>query len=309
MPLNEQAQFLIAASAALELPVPPELGVEEARLNYDGRTRDVRDAPDVGSIDDRTIPGPGGPLAIRIYRPIDAPELAPALVYFHGGGWVFGTLETHDAVCRAMCALSSAVVVSVDYRLAPESPFPAAPDDAEAATVWVIEHGDEIGVDGARVAVGGDSAGGSLATVVAQQFSRAGGPDLAAQVLVYPSTELADVGHGSHVENGEGLLLTAAFMRWFSDHYVPDPADRTDLRASPARGELAGLPPAFVLTAEYDPLRDEGNAYAAALAAAGVDVEHHVFPGQVHSFFTQYGLIDDSNDAVARIAAFLSSRL
>lgn len=231
-----------------------------------------------------------GSVPLRVYRP-HSPKPLPTVVFFHGGGFVIGSVETHDGVCRRLCNEVDAVVVSVEYRLAPEHPFPAAVQDCRAVLSWVAAHLDDYGADPARLAVGGDSAGGNLAAVCAQQ-ARSEGIALAAQLLVYPVTDMLGE-YPSHVENGEGYFLTRADMDWFGRHYVG--IDRTDPRAaevdadprlSPLHAEsLDGLPPAVVATAEFDPLRDDGDAYAAALAAAGVKVEHQQFAGLIHGFY------------------------
>jgi acetyl esterase len=232
-------------------------------------------------VEDRTIPGPAGPLRVRIYRP-DVPAPAPLVAYFHGGGWVIGDIDTHDGTCRILSRRTSAVVVSVDYRLAPENRFPAALDDCAAATAWVAAHGADLGGDPARLAVAGDSAGGNLAAAVTQRARAGGGPVLCAQALIYPGVDFTEV-RPSLLANGEGYLLTAAAIAWFSAQYLGghDPADP---EASPLLGDLSGLPPAVVATAEFDPLHDEGRAYADALADAGVPVTHLDFPGLVHGF-------------------------
>lgn len=307
MTLHPQAETLIALAEKAELPPLHTLDVDKARALYDLRADGLEAEPVVGEVTNRTIPGPGGDLPIRIYRPVDAGEATPCLLFFHGGGWVIGTVETHDLVCRALTEATNATVVSVEYRLAPEHPFPAAPDDCFAATKWVADNGAEIGVDATRLAVCGDSAGGNLSAVVAQDCS-ASGPKISAQALVYPATDFSDPTRPSLTTNGEGYLLTSAAMVWFADHYVPDDVARTDSRLSPILGSLEGLPPALVLTAEYDPLVDEGLAYAEALEAAGVDVEYFRYDGQVHTFFTQVGFMDASLDAVGRIADFVNAR-
>lgn len=300
--------MLIQAAIALELPQVQTLDPETARLHYDHRT-DAIEPPSIHAIDDRTIPGPGGEIPIRIYRPVSAADVAPVVMFFHGGGWVFGTLDTHDAACRLLANSTEAVVVSVDYRLAPEAPFPAAVDDCEAATAWVAEHANELGVDPTRIAVAGDSAGGNLAAIVAQTGRDGRGPAIAAQVLVYPATDLALTDSPSYIRNADGYLLTRDAIVWFIDHYAPTVSDRTTARCSPAYGTLNGLAPAFVLTAEYDPLLDDGNRYADALTNAGVTTELVEFAGQVHSFFTQVGIVDDSAAAISRIATFLERHL
>ncbi len=310
MALHPQAELLIAAAAAADLPAIETLSPEEARRLFNLRSAELPATPRIGEVTDRTIPGAGGDLVIRIYRPVDVGPASgegvptPALMFFHGGGWVIGTIGTHDVVCRALCEATAATVVSVDYRLAPESPFPAAGDDCTAATKWVGEHGVEIGVDGSRLAVCGDSAGGNLAAVVA--LDCADGPKISAQALVYPAVDATRESSGSLVDNADGYLLTTAAMAWFYDHYVPDVGDRSDPRCSPLLGDLAGQPPAIVITAEFDPLRDEGADYAAKLRAAGVETEHIDVAGQVHTFFTQVGVCNASQDSVDHIAEFLA---
>lgn len=306
MALDPQAKLLIELAQAAELPDIHTLTATEARAHYDLRTSGLQPTSSIGEVFDRTIPGPAGDLSIRVYRPVDAGEATPCMLFFHGGGWVIGTIDTHDLVCRALCEAMDATVVSVDYRLAPEHPFPAAPDDCEAATRWVAEHGAEIGVDGSRLAVCGDSAGGNLAAVVTQRCRT--GPTIAAQALVYPATDMSDRTRPSLLDNAEGYLLTSAAMEWFYGHYLTDESDVTSPDASPLLGDVTALPPALVLTAEFDPLRDEGQAYAEALVAAGNHAEHVCYDGQVHTFFTQIGFMEASADAVARIAEFVRDR-
>ncbi|HKH05728.1 MAG TPA: alpha/beta hydrolase [Acidimicrobiales bacterium] len=239
---------------------------------------------DIASVEDRTIPGPAGPLPVRVYRSAETEDGRGLLVYFHGGGWTIGSVETHDAGCRSLAEGAGVVVVSVDYRLAPEHPFPAAVDDALAAVRWAAANAGELGADGSRLAVAGDSAGGNLAAVVSQRL-RDGGPPIALQLLLYPTVDLM-LSHPSIVENADGYYLTADTMRWFRRHYLGD-HDPTDPLASPLRADehvLRGLPPALVITAEYDPLRDEGEAYAEALRAAGNDVTATRFDGMIHGF-------------------------
>ncbi|HET6699128.1 MAG TPA: alpha/beta hydrolase [Nocardioidaceae bacterium] len=254
-----------------------------------------------------TVPGGDGERPARIYRPeVDGP--VPTVVLFHGGGWVIGDLDTHDNMARSICRDAAAVVVSVDYRLAPEAPFPAGLEDALAATRWAAEHLDELGGD-ARLAVAGDSAGGNLAAVVAQQLRDADGPELAAQFLVYPATD-APGEYASRIENGEGYFLELATMEWFIGHYAAVPATRADPRISPLRAEsLRGLPPAVVVTAEYDPLRDEGEAYAAALRAAGVPTEVRRFEGMIHGFFDMGPLSPGAQEAVDASCALFGKLL
>ncbi len=267
----------------------------------------------VGSVEDRTVPGPAGEIPVRVYRPEGAPAAAPVLVWYHGGGWVIGDLDTTDGPARAFCHGAGAVVVSVDYRLAPEAPFPAAPEDAWAALSWVAAHADEVGGDPTRIAVGGDSAGGNLAALVAIRARDEGGPALVHQLLAYPSVDLA-MGHPSIDENGEGYFLTKASMEWFRLHYLGadrEHGDPTTAAVSPLRADdLSGLAPAQVLTAEFDPLRDEGEAYAVALAEAGVAVDLVPHPGLVHGFLGFAAMSPDAaaatEGAVSRLRQALS---
>jgi acetyl esterase len=231
--------------------------------------------------------------------------LSPALVFFHGGGWVIGDLDSHDVVCRQLADSGALIVISVDYRLAPEHKFPAAADDAIAATKWIAANARELGIDAARLSIGGDSAGGNLTAVVALAARDGNGPNIAGQLLIYPATDFA-MTHGSHSEPETSVLLTHSVIRWFRDHYLNGAADIHDWRASPARAKnLAGLPPAYVLTAGADPLRDEGDAYAERLKQAGVPVAYKHYPGQFHGFVTMGKLLQQANVAVSEIGAWL----
>ena len=241
---------------------------------------------------------------MRVYRPA-ADGTFPVLVYFHGGGWVIGGLDTHDGTCRLLCRDAGCVVVSVDYRLAPEHRYPAAAEDCYAATQWLADHASEIGIDPARIAVGGDSAGGNLAAAVALMARDRGTPTLAFQLLIYPVTD-ADFTRGSYIDNAEGYFLTTASMEWFWGHYVPDEATRSEAYCAPQQAkDLAGLPPALVLTAEFDPLRDEGEAFAARLKEAGVATTVTRYDGMIHGFFSMTGLAKAALDAVAESVAAL----
>jgi acetyl esterase/lipase len=255
---------------------------------------------EVGSVENTQIPGAAGPVGARIYRP-EGSGPHPTLLLIHGGGFVIGDLEAYDAQCRVLCRRVGAVVVGIDYRLAPEAPFPAAVEDALAAMEWVAEHVERLGGDPARVAIGGDSAGGNLSAGVAQA-RRGRDPALAAQLLIYPITDMLNE-RPSVAENGEGLLLTRDDMEWFHGHYLDgDEEQQSDPRASPALAEdLSGLPPTIVVTAQYDPLRDDGDAYAAALEAAGVRVIHRRFDGLVHGFFALGTLSKAAGAAVDRV--------
>ena len=260
----------------------PEAAREAFRQLAVGGRRPEQVVP-VASVEEVAIPGPAGDIGARVYRPETAGP-APTVVLFHGGGFVIGDLDTHDNMARTICRDCSAVVVSVDYRLAPEAQFPAAVEDAVAATRWAASRLEELGGD-ERLAVAGDSAGGNLAAVVAQQLRDSGGPALAGQLLVYPATDVTG-DYPSRIENAEGYFLDLPTMVWFIQHYAADAAVHQDPRLSPLRHtDLSGLPPAVVVTAEYDPLRDEGEAYARALSEAGVPAEVRRFDGMIHGFF------------------------
>jgi acetyl esterase len=285
MPVDPQIAGLLAFLAASGAPPMHEGTPAQAReafraLAVGGRPAEA--VVPVGSVEERTLPGPVGDLAARVYRP-ETDGALPTVVLFHGGGWVIGDLDTHDNMARSICRDCDAVVVSVDYRLAPEAPFPAAVEDAVAATRWAGEHLAELG-GSETLAVAGDSAGGNLAAVVAQQLRDSSGPALAAQLLVYPATDvLGD--YPSRQENAEGYFLDVPAMEWFMRHYAAGHSDLADPRLSPLQApSLAGLPPAVVVTAEFDPLRDEGAAYATALSAAGVHVDYREFDGMIHGF-------------------------
>jgi len=290
------------------------LAPAEARELYrKGRTVLQPDPPDVAEAIDLTAPGPGGPIKLRRYRgagTAGSRTMLPALIYFHGGGWVFGDLDTHDVVCRMLANAAQISVISVDYRLAPEHKFPAAAEDSIAATQWIAENARALGVERDRLAVGGDSAGGNLAAVVALALRDGGGPALRHQLLLYPAVDLA-MTHESHRRITEGLPLTHTTMCWFRDHYLRDAADERDWRASPLvrAGEFRGLPPAYVLTVGFDPLCSEGEAYAAALRATGVATEHRHLAQQMHGFLTMGRIITAAEPALRDAAAAVKRAL
>ncbi len=302
MPLDPTFQAFLEQAAAAGGPQLTDLPPAGAREMYRAMQPPAPQIP-VGSVSDRSIDGPGGPIGLRIYTPAgDGPH--PVFVNFHGGGWVIGDLDTADAQCRSVCAGANCVVVSVDYRLAPEHRFPAAVDDCLAATRWVADNAAAINVDAGRMAVGGDSAGGNLAAVVAQQ-ARDTGPAVCFQLLVYPVTG-ASFDTDSYRDNAEGYLLTRAAMEWFWNHYAPDVSQRNDPRAAPLLAEdLSNLPPAFVMTAEYDPLRDEGEAYAEALRAAGNEVTARRYDGMIHGFFAMAHMIPSARPGMDDACAAL----
>ena len=276
---------------------------EEARRQSDAM-RVRGELEPVARVEDRTIPGPAGEIPVRVYSA--QPDAAlPALVYFHGGGWVVGDLDSHDNVCRALANRSGCSVVSVHYRRAPEAEYPAAADDCYAAAVWVAEHAAEVGGDG-RIAVGGDSAGGNLAAVVSQMARERGGPQIAAQILIYPVTDFS-FETDSYQLNGDGSYgLSEAGMRWYWGLYAPDEARAVEPYASPLRtGDLSNLPPALVQTAEYDALRDEGEAYGAALEAAGNTVCTTRYDGVIHGFVSMFAAVPEGSAALDEIAECL----
>ncbi len=305
MLLDPQCQALVDAAArsgsAFDTNEP-----RLARLAYDAGTLIYRhDAPVLDSVTNRTFAGPVDEVKVRIYRPPGMSAAAPVLVYFHGGGWVVGNLDSHDHLCRYLAAKSGVVVVAVDYRLAPEHKFPAAYEDCLAATRWVAASASELGLDAKRIAVGGDSAGGSLAAVTALAVRDEAWPMLRLQLLLYPSTDFtADT--ASMRDNGSGYLLTRAAMEQFIDWYLPSRIARTDPRASPQLAvDHSGVAPAFVISAECDPLRDEAHIYADTLERAGVAVERRCYDGMVHGFMRMGGRVDRALRALDDAAAAL----
>jgi acetyl esterase len=297
MPVDPQA-------LALAAQVGPSFDVTTGDLAEIRRTLDegARQAPRPGiaSVKDLEIPGPAGRIPVRVYRPSERGDL-PVLVYFHGGGWAICSLETHDVTCRQLANAAGCAVVSIDYRLAPEHRFPAAPEDCFAALGWVAKNAAAFGADPARIAIGGDSAGGNLAAVVALLARDRSGPRLCHQLMIYPVTDHA-FDTPSYRENAEGPLLTRETMRAFWKLYLAREQDGANPYASPLRaGDLSGLPPAHVITAEYDPLRDEGEAYASRLAAAGVPVVVRRYDGMVHGFIGFTDLVDRARDAMADV--------
>ena len=296
MPLDADLKALLDKAAGL--PKLETLSVSEARRLHEARARPP--AAEVGRVDERSIDGPGGSLRLRIYTPADGRAPRPLLVFCHGSGFVLCSLDTHDGMCRNLCAGSGYVVVSVDYRLAPEAKFPAGSDDCLAATRWAAANAAALGAIPGFVVVGGDSAGGNMAAVTALRCRDEGGPPLAGQVLIYPVTDHYSVEYASYAENAEGYGLGRLGMQWFWDHYLGTPEQASDPLASPMRApDLAGLPPALVLTAEFDPLRDEGEAYGARLAAAGVACRTVRLDGVNHGFLALTGWVAKADVAMA----------
>ncbi len=311
--LHPHAKALLDFMVERGIPPTHTLTPAEARSFYRERRAVTQpDPPDIAETRDLSAPGPHGPIPLRLYHAQAAAQrktAPPVLLYFHGGGWVIGDLDTHDTLCRQLAIASGAAVVAVDYRMGPEHRFPAAVDDCIAATRWVHEHAAELGVDATRLAVGGDSAGGNLAAVVAIAARDAGDLPIAFQLLIYPATDQRR-GWPSHTTNAQGYLLTAETMDYFHDHYLPDKAMDLDWRASPLLHEdLSKLPPALVLTAGYDPLRDEALQYSQRLTQAGNRATHILFERQIHGFITMGRVIDEANDAVALCASALQRAL
>ena len=308
MAVDPQMQRVLQRIAEAALPPFCTLSAAEARRLYrESRAALSPPVPEAAEVRDLAASGPAGPIPLRLYRGFgtEAGALLPALVYFHGGGWTIGDLDTHDIVCRTLANRARCAVFAVDYRMGPEHKFPAAVEDCVAATRWVAGQGAALGVDAARIAVGGDSAGGNLAAVVAITLRDAGGPPLAFQALVYPATDQR-MDTASHARLSEGYLLTRDNMLWFRSNYL-SPADYDDWRASPIRAaDLARLPPAHIITAGYDPLLDEGRAYSDRLVAAGVPVLYECFEGMTHGFLTMGGVVAAANHALYRIGQSLA---
>jgi len=302
--IDPQARAVMEYLAGLGLPPIDTISPAEARRQY----REVRatlrpPAPDLLDVRDLNADGKGGPISVRLYRP--AQGVLPAFVFFHGGGWVVGDLDTHDVVCRQIARDTGAVVIAVDYRLAPEHPFPAAADDAWSATAWIAAHAGDLEIDAARIAVGGDSAGAGLAAVVALMARDSRTLRLALQVLVYPVVDLR-AESVSYSNYAEGYLLTRTAMKWYIAQYAPTLEAIHDWHASPLLAPwVHGVAPALIITAELDPLTDEGDAYARRLRGARVPVDYQVVPGMVHGFLTMGGRVDAANHVIATIAEAL----
>ncbi len=299
--LHPQCRALLDLMQTRGVPPTHTLSPADARAFYrDRRSATPPEPPGVAEVRDLQATGPHGPIPLRLYRPLQPASsgLQPVLVYYHGGGWVIGDLDTHDTLCRQLANQAGCTVVAVDYRMGPEHRFPAAVDDAIAALAWVRGAASTLGLDVNRMAVGGDSAGGNLAAVVALHDRQHAAAPLLFQLLIYPATD-ARRGAPSHTSNGEGYLLTKDTMDYFLGHYIDDQRHHQDWRASPLlHPNLAGAPPALVLTAGYDPLRDEGLAYAQALTVAGVRTTHLCFERQIHGFILMGKVLDEANAAV-----------
>jgi acetyl esterase len=312
MALHPQCRFVLDQMAAggappMEQMTPQEIRADRA-ANAGVMAALAGPIQEMARVKDQAIPGPAQPIPIRVYWP-EAGKNLPALVYYHGGGWVFGNLDSVDRSCRALAKASGCVLISVDYRLAPEHRFPAAADDADAAVRYVAEHATEFDIDPNRIAVGGDSAGGNLAAVACLMARDRGGPKIAFQLLVYPVTDRDD-NRPSVQEFAQGYLLTSTMMDYFWNHYLTQPADGNHPHASPLKAEsLAGLPPAMVITAECDPIRDQGEAYAQRLRESGVPVSVKRYEGAIHAFFNMGGVVDSGKQAIDDAGAALKAAL
>ena len=305
MTLNPQVEALLAMMAGL--PTPDYATISPAELRALNQPMPLAAPAEMAEVRDLALDLPGRTIAARLYRPAgtDAAAALPLVVFYHGGGWVLCSVETHDGTARALAAASGAAVLSVDYRLAPECPFPGPLDDCHDALDWAVAHAAELGIDPTRLALAGDSAGGNLAAAVAIRARDAGGPALRHQLLLYPVTD-ADFTRPSYLANGGGgYFLSTAMMQWFWGHYVGDATTPHDHAAVLRHGDLAGLPPATLLVAEYDPLRDEGLAYAEALAAAGVAVTTEQAAGMVHGFFSMFEAVPDAVPYIEHAGAAL----
>jgi acetyl esterase/lipase len=303
--MQPDVALVLEVMAAMDLPPLETLPVGDARALMAASAAIRPPSPEVGEVTDGVMPGPDGDLPYRLYRPAAPPDSPrPIVVYFHGGGWVLGDLDSDDPLCRDLCARSGAVVVSVNYRHAPEARFPAAAQDAFAAVRWVDANAAKLGGIPGQLAVAGWSAGANIATVACQLARDAGAPRIAGQLLICPVVD-SEMTRPSYAENGDSYILTTALMRWFWDHYA-DPADRGDTRAAPLRGSLEGMPAACIVTADFDPLRDEGVAYARALKAAGATVRHIRARGHTHTSVTMVGVVISGAPIRAQMAAALA---
>ena len=310
--ITRSARLQPEALAVLEMmdaqggPPLESLSPAQARIGSVKRFKLFGGEPEpLDRVENLSVPAPGRNVPLRVYAR-ERGGSRPALIYFHGGGFVLGNLETHDPICRSLAKESGAVVIAVDYRLAPEHKFPAAVEDAHEATKWVAAHAEELGIDAGRIAISGDSAGGSLATVTAMRCRDAGGPALALQVLIYPVTDLSSFDTASYREMAEGYFLGRAEMAWFARQYLASPETALEPEASPLLApDLSRLPPTLVITAEFDPLREEGEEYASRLQQAGVPVTLTRYPGTIHGFVVMRGALRAGRKAIQEVSDFV----
>jgi acetyl esterase len=307
MPLDPKVKEFLYIMKKIGAPPVSSMTPEEARRSILDKPKLPFSPPPISRAADSVIPGPGGDLTIRVYTP-EGKGPFPILIFSHGGGFVLGNLDTHDPVCRNLCAGAGCVVVAVDYRLAPENKFPAATDDCLAATCWAAENAEALGGDPNRICVGGDSAGANLSTVTAMRIRDEGGPNLRGQLLVYPLTDYHTPGTPS-IKKFAGLFLTWEEMVWFAEQYIGDPSEIDHPHVHPLRArDLSDLPPALVMTAEYDPLRDEGERYAERMASRRVPVRHIRYNGMIHGFFGFLGIFDQAEQAHNDACGWLKNR-
>ncbi len=310
MPLHPQVQGLLTQMGSSGLKKIQDMTPEESRQTFSAVFATLPPSQQkIASAVDRSVPSPSGPVKTRVYTP-EGTGPFPVMAYFHGGGWVFGDLDTHEGVCRELCGAVGMVVVSVDYRLSPEHKYPDAADDCVAVTQWLAANARAINGDASRLAVGGDSAGGNLAAVVAQRLRDEKGPTLAAQLLIYPVARVDGEMTKSMVENAEGYFLETASMKYFINHYLKSPADAKQPGASPLLAkDLSGLPPALVITCEFDPLRDEGEDYGNKLKAAGVPTTISRYDGTIHGTWNFFGVLDIGRNMHTEAARWLKEQL
>lgn len=301
--LNPEMQLLLKLQR-LEGPAVESLPISRARRQIVSSSKLVGGKQPIGAVTDRTIDGPGGPLPLRFYTPRGLSGPAPALLFFHGGGWIYGNLDSHDALCRFLAEEAQVRVIAVDYRLAPEAPFPAAWDDCWAAWKWISEHAQGLGIDPTRIAVGGDSAGGNLAAITALHAAEEDGVKPAFQLLIYPATDFVEVSE-SRMTYADGFFLTKGFMDLAQENYLVGNEDKADKRLSPLHHDPKGVAPAYVVTAGFDPLLDEGKAYADKMVEAGVKVEYVCEDGLIHGFANMVAFGRSAPRAVRRLASAL----
>ncbi|QBD76912.1 alpha/beta hydrolase [Ktedonosporobacter rubrisoli] len=309
MPLDPQARALMEQLHAQARPALSHLSATQLRAGDDEIIPLTGEPVVVSKVEQVKIPGPGGPLPLRIYTPAGTGPF-PVLVYFHGGGWVVCNLETHDSLCRTLANTANSIVISVDYRLAPENPFPAAFEDAYAVTEWAARHADKLGADPTRIAVGGDSAGGNLAAGVALEARERGAFSVTCQALIYPVLDYYQPASSSYTAYAEGYFLSGKDMPWYYQQYLPSGFDGKDARVAPVlASDLRGLPPALIITAEYDPTRDGAELYAMRLKEAGVEVSLTRYEGMMHAFVLLAGVFEQGRKARQQVGTFLQEAL
>lgn len=309
MPVDPQVQAVLDQMRAANLPPISALPLELVRQNMEQSGPFAATPEPVKQVEDRVVPGPLGDIPIRVYTPEGSGPF-PLLVFYHGGGFVLGSIASHDALCRTLTNATPCITVSVEYRLAPENPFPAGPEDCYAATQWVAEHAASFNGDPTRLAVGGDSAGGNLAAVVSLMARDRGGPTITFQLLIYPTTDNHEPGTPSLQENAQGYFLTLDDIHWFDAQYISRNVSREEPYAFPLFAkQLTNLPPALVITAEYDPLRDEGELYAQRLREAGIPATVSRYDGMIHGFVSMAKVLDKGKTALAEAAAALHNAL